>query len=75
MSYVFFDAAHFDQSLGGWDIQNVAVLDGMLLGTALSVNTCDSTLLGWAAQEVHEQLNFACSSQYSSAAQDARATR
>lgn len=47
MNVMFFNAVAFDQNLGNWDVSNVSDMTNMLVGTSLSLQNYDNTLIGW----------------------------
>ncbi len=49
---MFHDAVVFDQNLGTWDITKVDNMDDLLDGVGMSQANYDSTLIGWAAQDI-----------------------
>ncbi len=55
MTRMFFAATSFDQSLGDWDIRNVTTMSQALNG-GLSTRNYDRTLIGWASQNVKEEV-------------------
>lgn len=55
MEYMFDGAVAFDQNLGDWDITSISGINYMkniLRNTNISNMNYDSTLIGWASQEV-----------------------
>ncbi len=48
----------FSQSLGSWDVSNVTVMSDMLSGAPLSAAEYDSTLAGWSAQTLQDDVEF-----------------
>jgi len=58
MSNMFWDATSFDQNLGDWDIANVSTMNEMLRLSGLSTSNYDSTLIGWAASAVMEDVTL-----------------
>ncbi len=57
MKWMFFNARKFNQSLASWDITSVTNMTQMLDLTKLSVENYDSTLIGWAKQNVRKGLS------------------
>ena len=51
---MFNGAIAFDQDLSTWDISNVESLDNFFIGSAMSQENYDNTLIGWAALETGE---------------------
>ena len=51
MEATFFVTNKFDQNLGGWNLSNVTTMKNMLSETALSQESYNQTLIGWAAAE------------------------
>jgi len=49
---MFESCSSFNQNLGGWNIENVENMDNMLDASGLSLTNYDSTMIGWAAQDV-----------------------
>ena len=58
MANAFDQATSFDQSLAAWDITSVENMVNMLNRTALSLENYDNTLIGWAAQNVQDDLTL-----------------
>ncbi|MEL6534123.1 MAG: BspA family leucine-rich repeat surface protein [Bacteroidota bacterium] len=50
-THAFSGATAFNQDLGAWELANATLLEGMLDGTALSVQNYRSTLTGWQSPE------------------------
>ena len=55
---MFRQASSFNHNLGDWDISNVVTLSNMLDSTALSRDNYDSTLIGWSALTLQEDVAF-----------------
>ncbi len=56
MNQIFDEAASFDQNLGAWDItgiNGVSNMNDMFKNSGISLTNYDSTLIGWAAQDVY----------------------
>ncbi|MEX0778521.1 MAG: BspA family leucine-rich repeat surface protein [Balneolales bacterium] len=58
MSAVFNNASSFNQDIGNWDVSNVSNLVAMLNNTDMSVDNYDKTLMGWAAQELLDNVTL-----------------
>ena len=58
MSSVFENAAAFDQDLSSWDITNISSLSSIFNNSGMSVASYDATLIGWAAQEVQDDVEL-----------------
>ena len=58
MSSVFENATAFNQNLSNWDITNIENLYAIFNNSGLSVANYDATLIGWAAQEVKNDVEF-----------------
>jgi len=58
MSSMFYGAEAFDRSLGNWNMAAVLTVDSMLHLSGLSRTNYDSTLIGWAQQEVQTDLSL-----------------
>jgi surface protein len=73
MPEMFRDATMFDQNLGRWTIPALGSATGMLIGSGLSTENYDATLIGWAAQPTQRDLVLQAGNiQYSAAAASAR---
>lgn len=55
---MFSQTTSFNQNLGSWDIGNALTLSGMLNNSGLSTENYDNTLIGWAAQDVPQDLTL-----------------
>jgi len=58
MSSTFNGAAVFNQNLASWDITSVLGMTNMLSNSNLSLENYDNTLIGWAAQNVQNNVQF-----------------
>ena len=58
MGSMFLGASSYNQNLGDWNIENVSELNNFLEGTSLSLENYDSTLLGWAEQNIKDNIDF-----------------
>ncbi|KYG79215.1 hypothetical protein AWW67_12600 [Roseivirga seohaensis] len=58
MSSVFENATAFNQNLSNWEITNIENLYAIFNNSGLSVANYDATLIGWAAQEVKNDVEF-----------------
>ncbi len=73
MNSMFVWAHAFNQNLGDWDVSNVSEMLQMFIATDMSVPNYDSTLIGWASQNVQFGVNFTANLHYcSQEATDAR---
>ena len=76
MSYMFYNATSFDQSLSSLNVSLVTSLGFMLDYTALSTANYAATLIGWASQSVKPNVvlgaNGLAVGSYGSAGCDAR---
>ncbi len=64
MSYMFDNALAFDQDLGQWNISKVTDMSYIFYNSALSYNNYNSTLIGWAEQEVKQYVRLRASTSY-----------
>ncbi|MDB4292675.1 BspA family leucine-rich repeat surface protein [Maribacter sp.] len=58
MPRMFDRAIAFDQNLASWDISKVTAMDNMLDNSALTQANYDSTLIGWSAQTVLDNVTL-----------------
>ena len=58
MSNAFNGASAFNQNLGNWDIANVTNMSNMLSNSNLTLENYDTTLIGWAAQSVQNNVSL-----------------
>ena len=73
MSFMFMHADAFDHDIGGWDISSVMNLSRMFDHSGMSTANFDATLIGWAAQNVQNNIELgAAGLTYSSASAAAR---
>ncbi len=52
MRFAFFFAYNFDQSLANWNVSNVTDMTSMLTNCGMNIPNYDATLIGWASQNV-----------------------
>jgi surface protein len=72
---MLFDAESFDQDLSDWDVTSLEEAAFFAEQSALSTANYDALLISWAAQAVKSGVQFSVgSTQYTSAAQNARDT-
>jgi surface protein len=55
---MFMHATAFDQNLGGWSIPNVIYMNEMFDYSGMSVQSYDHTLIGWASQNVRNNVSL-----------------
>jgi surface protein len=73
MESMFFSANSFNQDIGNWNVSNVTNMETMFYNDSLSVENYDALLIGWAAQDLNQNVNFhGGSSRYSCASITAR---
>jgi surface protein len=58
MLQMFMNATAFDQNLGGWSIPNVIYMIEMFDYSGMSVQSYDHTLIGWASQNVRNNVSL-----------------
>ncbi len=58
MSYMFSGATSFDRDLGNWNIGKVEFMTGMLDNSGMSALNFSNTLVGWAGQEVLQDVTL-----------------
>ncbi len=64
MAYTFDNATSFDQYLGSWNISAVFTMTDMLSGCGMSVENYDNTLIGWAGQNVPQDIELGADGLY-----------
>ena len=76
MAHMFRDASSFNQPLNNWNVSNVSSMYFMFLNVTLSTANYDALLIGWAALDLYNGVDFyGGNSTYSSgAAATARAS-
>ena len=58
MGSTFNGASVFDQNLGSWDITSVTNMSNMLSNSNLTLENYDNTLIGWASQNVQNNVSL-----------------
>lgn len=58
MSNLFSDAILFDQNLADWDIDSVETMRDMFSFSGMSIESYDSTLIGWEGKNYKSNVNF-----------------
>ena len=58
MRKTFQNATDFNQDLGAWDIADVTQMNSMLEFSGLSMDNYDNTLIGWAGQNVQNNVQL-----------------
>ena len=58
MNFMFKDAIKFDQDLGNWDVTNVTTMAEIFDNSAMSRQSYDNTLIGWAQLDVQENVEL-----------------
>lgn len=62
MENMFNAASSFNQNLASWNISSITRMTGMLSNSGLSQANYDTTLIGWAAQNVNPNVNLGATS-------------
>jgi surface protein len=58
MRSMFYGATAFNQNIGDWDVSSVEDMDKMFYGVTLSTANYDALLIGWAAEDVNNNVKF-----------------
>ncbi len=75
MNSMFSAAGSFNKDIGSWNVSSVIDMERMFFRAGLSTPNYDELLIGWAAQNVQNNVEFyGGNSQYSTAAESARNT-
>ena len=64
MKFMLSSTEAFNQDLGGWSVEYLLDANGMLLGSAISTENYDNLLIGWASQELGNNIDLTVSAQY-----------
>lgn len=72
MSNMFFKATAFSFGLGTWDVSNVKHMDKMLHRNAMGTDTYDTTLEGWARQQLQPKVKLGATGRTYCKAESAR---
>lgn len=62
MENMFNAASSFNQNLASWNISSITRMTGMLSNSGLSQANYDTTLIGWAVQNVNPNVNLGATS-------------
>jgi surface protein len=58
MTMAFYGATSFNQNLAAWNIEKVTSMSSMFHNVTLSTANYDAMLIGWSAQNVHNNVAF-----------------
>ncbi len=67
-----FGAKNFDQNLGNWDVSSLLEAEKMLTSVPLSISNYDSLLIGWASQNLQDDVVFTANKAIYCLGKDAR---
>jgi len=59
---MFNGATNFNQDIGSWNVSNVAVMEDIFGNTSLSTDNYDSILIGWASQDLQQDVSLGAGS-------------
>ncbi|WP_338791681.1 BspA family leucine-rich repeat surface protein [Bernardetia sp. MNP-M8] len=62
MRGMFNNATSFNQPIGSWNIINVRFMEGMLSSSGINIPNYDSTLIGWATQNIQPNVSLGADS-------------